>query len=96
MVVPIGSEAAFWKASGTRREASSIPGLFRITTRSGRSFLVTRNADRSLLLRFELRAAVKMPAQFWATRALENAGPTSIAAIRRKLELSLLETRVVQ
>lgn len=72
MTVPIGVERAYWDATGTRREARDIPGLFKITAKNGRQYLVTRQG-RTLILRFALRESVLMPAQYWASNAVREA-----------------------
>jgi len=91
MTVPIGIERAMWDATGTRREARSIPGLFRIRARDGRSYLVTRSGRR-LVLRFALRRRVYQEGQGWATRATEAAAPAVEGAAFATVQHELLKT----
>lgn len=93
MTVPIGSERAYWDRSGTRREPSQIAGLFKIRAKNGREYLVTRNG-RELVLRFALRETVRMPAQRWATKAIDAALPSLSTHTLARMERDLLATTV--
>lgn len=91
MTVPIGVERAYWDASGTRREPKQIAGLFRITARNGRQYLVTRTG-RDLVLRFALRHRVKQEGQGWATKAVEEASQSLPSRVQAKVVDQLLAT----
>lgn len=91
MTVPIGSERAYWDASGTRREPRQIAGLFRIRARNGREYLATRTG-RQLVLRFALRHAVRQEGQGWATAAVRAATPQLDPRIRARVVHDLLAT----
>lgn len=68
MTVPIGQERAMWDATGTRRRARDVAGLFKIRARNGRVYLATREGG-SLVLRFQLRKQVRQDGQGWASQA---------------------------
>ncbi len=91
MTVPIGVERAYWDASGTRREARSIAGLFKIRARNGREYLVTRSG-RDLVLRFALRTRVRQEGQGWASKAVRKAAPHLPPLVGASIARALLKT----
>ncbi|MDX5317924.1 MAG: hypothetical protein LPK38_00980 [Actinomycetes bacterium] len=91
MTVPIGSERAYWDATGTRREPRQIAGLFKIRAADGREYLVTRSG-RNLVLRFALRERVYQAGQGWATEAVTKAAPKMEPGIAAVVEHDLLAT----
>ena len=94
MTVPIGEERARWDASGTRREASEVQGLFGIVAKNGKHYLVTKENGR-LILRFALRWSVYQRGTGWARKATREAARGVEPGVRARYIQSLLARRAV-